>query len=85
MPAWVASWNKVDPTLLSIVDINKDGILQLNEMSIGGDIVLLATPENGGMPYVISGLVAAAGLAASLSTAERPPLPSANPRSPPLH
>ena len=70
LPAWVAAWNKVDPTLLTIVDINKDGILQLNEMSIGGDIVVLATPEIGGLPYVISGLVAAGGLAAALSTAD---------------
>jgi len=70
LPAWVAAWNKVDPTLLSIVDINKDGILQLNEMSIGGDIVVLATPEIGGLPYVVSGLVAAGGLAAALSTAD---------------
>ena len=70
LPSWVAAWNKVDPTLLSIVDINKDGLLQLNEMSIGGDIVVLATPEIGGLPYVISGLVAAGGLAAALSTAD---------------
>jgi cation/acetate symporter len=70
LPAWVASWNKVDPTLMSITDINKDGILQLNEMSIGQDIVVLATPEIGGLPYVISGLVAAGGLAAALSTAD---------------
>jgi cation/acetate symporter len=45
-------------------------LLQLNEMSIGGDIVVLATPEIGGLPYVISGLVAAGGLAAALSTAD---------------
>jgi cation/acetate symporter len=70
LPAWVASWAKVDPTLLSVTDINKDGILQLNEMTIGGDIVVLATPEIGGLPYVISGLVAAGGLAAALSTAD---------------
>ncbi len=70
LPAWVASWSKVDPSLLSVVDVNKDGILQLNEMSIGGDIVVLATPEIGGLPYVISGLVAAGGLAAALSTAD---------------
>jgi cation/acetate symporter len=70
LPAWVADWNKVDSTLLTIVDINQDGILQLNEMSIGGDIVVLATPEIGGLPYVISGLVAAGGLAAALSTAD---------------
>jgi cation/acetate symporter len=52
------------------VDVNKDGILQLGEMRIGGDIVVLATPEIGGLPYVISGMVAAGGLAAALSTAD---------------
>jgi len=70
LPAWVASWAKVDPTLLAISDINKDGIFQLGEMRIGGDIIVLATPEIGGLPYVISGLVAAGGLAAALSTAD---------------
>jgi len=70
LPAWVGAWQKVDPTLLSIVDINKDGIVQLAEMSIGQDIIVLATPEIAGLPYVISGLVAAGGLAAALSTAD---------------
>ena len=70
LPSWVASWAKVDPSLMSVTDINKDGILQLNEMTIGGDIVVLATAEIGGLPYVISGLVAAGGLAAALSTAD---------------
>jgi len=70
LPAWITSWSKVDPTLLSVVDINKDGIFQLGEMKIGGDIIVLATPEIGGLPYVISGLVAAGGLAAALSTAD---------------
>ena len=70
LPAWVQSWTKVDPTLLSIVDINKDGIVQLAEISIGQDIVVLATPEIAGLPYVVSGLVAAGGLAAALSTAD---------------
>ena len=70
LPAWVQAWSKVDPSLLSVVDANKDGILQLAEISIGGDIVVLATPEIGGLPYVVSGLVAAGGLAAALSTAD---------------
>jgi cation/acetate symporter len=70
LPAWVQSWSKVDPTLLSIADVNRDGILQLAEIAIGGDIVVLATPEIAGLPYVISGLVAAGGLAAALSTAD---------------
>lgn len=70
LPAWMEAWNKVDPKLLSITDVNHDGILQLNEMSIGGDIIVLATAEIAGLPYVISGLVAAGGLAAALSTAD---------------
>jgi cation/acetate symporter len=70
LPAWVQSWSKVDPSLLSITDVNKDGIVQLAEIAIGGDIVVLATPEIAGLPYVISGLVAAGGLAAALSTAD---------------
>jgi cation/acetate symporter len=70
LPAWIANWQKVDPALLSVVDINKDGIFQLAEMRIGGDIIVLATPEIGGLPYVISGMVAAGGLAAALSTAD---------------
>ena len=70
LPQWVSAWNKVDPSLLSVTDINQDGLLQLNEMSIGGDIIVLATAEIGGLPYVISGLVAAGGLAAALSTAD---------------
>jgi cation/acetate symporter len=60
----------VDKTLLSIVDVNGDGILQLPELTLGQDIVVLATPEIAGLPYVISGLVAAGGLAAALSTAD---------------
>ena len=70
LPEWIAAWNRVDPTLLSVTDVNKDGILQLTEMSIGGDIIVLATPAIGGLPYVVSGLVAAGGLAAALSTAD---------------
>ena len=70
LPAWAANWAAVDPTLLSIKDINGDGIVQLAEIVIGGDIILLATPEIAGLPYVVSGLVAAGGLAAALSTAD---------------
>jgi cation/acetate symporter len=70
LPYWIEAWNQVDSSLLSVADVNKDGILQLGEMKIGGDIVVLATPAIGGLPYVISGLVAAGGLAAALSTAD---------------
>jgi cation/acetate symporter len=70
LPGWVASWQKVDPRLLNITDVNKDGIVQLAEITLGQDIIVLATPEIAGLPYVISGLVAAGGLAAALSTAD---------------
>ncbi len=70
LPEWIAAWNRVDPSLLSVSDVNKDGIFQLGEMRIGGDIIVLATPAIGGLPYVVSGLVAAGGLAAALSTAD---------------
>jgi cation/acetate symporter len=44
--------------------------VQLAEILIDGDVLVLATPEIAGLPYVISGLVAAGGLAAALSTAD---------------
>ncbi|MGV3627402.1 MAG: VC_2705 family sodium/solute symporter, partial [Betaproteobacteria bacterium] len=70
LPAWAAAWQTVDATLLSITDVNKDGIVQLAEIVIGGDLIVLMTPEIAGLPYVVSGLVAAGGLAAALSTAD---------------
>ncbi|MBP6638527.1 MAG: cation acetate symporter [Sulfuritalea sp.] len=68
LPGWVAAWSKIG--LVSIEDINRDGILQLAELSLNPDVIVLATPEIAGMPYVVSGLVAAGGLAAALSTAD---------------
>jgi len=70
LPRWIASWAAVDPTLVSVKDINGDGIVQLAEIVLGQDIIVLATPEIAGLPYVVSGLVAAGGLAAALSTAD---------------
>ena len=70
LPVWIAQWTKLDPALISVSDINGDRILQFAELQLGPDIVMLATPELGGLPYVVSGLVAAGGLAAALSTAD---------------
>ncbi|HEX8606719.1 MAG TPA: sodium:solute symporter family protein [Pseudoduganella sp.] len=72
LPTWVSYWASVDRAnpLISITDINGDGIVQLAEIAIDGDVLVLATPEIAGLPYVISGLVAAGGLAAALSTAD---------------
>ena len=72
LPTWISYWANVDKVtpLISVADINADGIVQLAEIAIDGDVLVLATPEIGGLPYVISGLVAAGGLAAALSTAD---------------
>ncbi|MBX3499615.1 MAG: cation acetate symporter [Alphaproteobacteria bacterium] len=69
LPAWVAKWAEISG-MLSIKDANGDGILQLSELTFHPDIIVLATPEIAGLPYVISGLVAAGGFAAALSTAD---------------
>jgi cation/acetate symporter len=68
LPGWVAAWGKLG--LVSIEDINRDGLLQLAELTLNPDVIVLATPEIAGLPYVISGLVAAGALAAALSTAD---------------
>ena len=44
--------------------------LRFQDFSINTDVIVLSTPEIAGLPYVISGLVAAGGLAAALSTAD---------------
>ena len=78
LPNWVNRWgdtidgvakNKLG--LFDIVDQNKDGVLQLADFVIKStDFVVLATPEIAGLPFVITGLVMAGGLAAALSTAD---------------
>ena len=72
LPSWVSYWASIDRLhpLVQITDINGDGIVQLAEIALDGDMVVLATPEIAGLPYVVSGLIAAGGLAAALSTAD---------------
>jgi cation/acetate symporter len=82
LPEWVAYWGKIGVVAVcDAVDAattikgctaagNGDGIVQLKELWLHGDAIVLATPEIAGLPYVISGLVAAGGLAAALSTAD---------------
>lgn len=70
LPGWIAQWARLDPGLIDVSDVNGDRIVQLAEIRLGADLVMLATPELGGMPFVVSGLVAAGGLAAALSTAD---------------
>jgi cation/acetate symporter len=65
---WIQKWSEIG--MVALKDFNGDGILQINEFFLRGDIVVLATPEIAGLPYVISGLVAAGGMAAAMSTAD---------------
>lgn len=70
LPQWVVQWRKVDPPVFGIRDVNGDGIVQWAEILLQPDMIVLAAPEIAGLPYVISGLVAAGALAAALSTAD---------------
>jgi cation/acetate symporter len=70
LPQWVNRWSRLDPGLVSVRDVNGDGLLQLGELMLAGDVIVLAAPEIGGLPYWVTCLVAAGGLAAALSTAD---------------
>ncbi len=70
LPSWITQWTRVDPNLLSVQDVNGDGILQFSEFHLNADLIMLAMPEIAGLPFVVSSLVAAGGLAAALSTAD---------------
>ena len=48
----------------------RDGIVHWSEIQMQPDMVVLAAPEIAGLPYVVSGLIAAGALAAALSTAD---------------
>ncbi|MGI9338950.1 MAG: sodium:solute symporter family protein [Gammaproteobacteria bacterium] len=65
---WFARWKEVQ--FADFIDLNSDGIVGMGELVIRPDVVVLATPEMAGLPYWVSGLVAAGGLAAALSTAD---------------
>ncbi|TXH90868.1 MAG: DUF4212 domain-containing protein [Rhodoferax sp.] len=69
LPSWVVQWSR-DPSLLWVSDVNDDKVLQYAEIRVGADLLMLASPEIGGLPYVVAVLVAAGGLAAALSTAD---------------
>ena len=69
LPRWVTLWKPAG--LFDVVDKNGDGIVQWADFVVKStDFVVLATPEIAGLPFVITGLVMAGGLAAALSTAD---------------
>ena len=66
--SWFERWKAVK--FVDFIDLNNDGLVNMGELMIRADVVVLATPEMAGLPYWVSGLVAAGGLAAALSTAD---------------
>ncbi|MGL5361315.1 MAG: sodium:solute symporter family protein [Bosea sp. (in: a-proteobacteria)] len=84
MPMWVYNWGKLGliticgksaASVAAVADACKSvaghaGILRWQDFVINTDVVVISTPEIAGLPYVITGLVAAGGLAAALSTAD---------------
>jgi cation/acetate symporter len=69
LPGWVTFWQPAG--LFTVVDKNGDGIVQWADFVVRStDFVVLSMPEVAGLPFVITGLVMAGGLAAALSTAD---------------
>jgi cation/acetate symporter len=69
LPRWITLWAPAG--LFEVVDKNRDGIVQWADFVVKStDFVVLGMPEIAGLPFVITGLVMAGGLAAALSTAD---------------
>jgi cation/acetate symporter len=69
LPGWVKFWQPAG--LFTVVDKNGDGVVQWADFVVRStDFVVLSMPEVAGLPFVITGLVMAGGLAAALSTAD---------------
>jgi cation/acetate symporter len=81
---WMFTWGELGliqvcgknaASLQAVIDACKaiaghPGVVRFQDFVINTDVIVLSTPEIAGLPYVISGLVAAGGLAAALSTAD---------------
>jgi cation/acetate symporter len=79
---WMFTWGELGliqvcgknaASLQAVIDACKaagTSVVRLQDFVINTDVIVLSTPEIAGLPYVISGLVAAGGLAAALSTAD---------------
>jgi len=84
LPQWIYTWGKAglvnicgkaaaskDAVIQACQAVaNHPGVLRHQDLALNPDAIVISTPEIAGLPYVISGLVAAGGLAAALSTAD---------------
>ncbi|MGB0099343.1 MAG: sodium:solute symporter family protein [Nocardioides sp.] len=73
MPSWFTTWADVGLITQAdgapISELSSDTTVGYSDILINNDIIVLASPEIGGLPAPIVGLVAAGALAAALSTA----------------
>ncbi len=73
VPGWFNTWSDVGLITQAdgspIAALPPDTTLSYSDVLINNDIIVLASPEIGGLPAPIVGLVAAGALAAALSTA----------------
>ncbi|SDV49043.1 VC_2705 family sodium/solute symporter [Chitinasiproducens palmae] len=70
LPAWTAQWRRLETPMIAVEDVLGDGRVHWAGLRFDTDMILLASPEIGGLPAYVSGLVAAGALAAALSTAD---------------
>jgi cation/acetate symporter len=70
LPDWANQLRLRKLGLLLIQDLNADGVVQHAEIRLVTDFLMLSAPDMVGAPQVFTGLIAAAALAAALSTAD---------------
>jgi cation/acetate symporter len=74
-PSWFTTWADVGlitqagDAAAPISELAPDSVIKFTDVAINNDIIVLASPEIGGLPAPVVGLVAAGALAAALSTA----------------
>ncbi|WHS27133.1 sodium:solute symporter family protein [Auritidibacter ignavus] len=71
LPGWITPWQETGLVELNTTgDINSvSNVSGTADLVVSNDILVLASPEIGGLPTPIVGLMAAGGMAAALSTA----------------
>lgn len=68
LPKWMEDWGPEGMKLVNFEDKNADGILQFDELKMHADMIVISTPEIAGMPFAVSGMIGAGGMAAAIST-----------------
>lgn len=67
LPAWVSDLSQLQ--ILRASDLNGDGAVGVSDLLVARDWIALALPSLAGLPYILTPLIAAAGLAVALAAA----------------